>query len=232
MHDRHVLLTGGTGGLGSGVTPIFLDGGATLTLPYTRDASMETLKRSLTPAEIARVHFVKTDLASEASVESLLNGMPQIDALVHLVGGFSMGPTHQYALEQWQQDLNLNLTTTFLVCKHGLRRMRERNYGRIVTVSSGAAVTPKGQLAAYSAAKAGVIALTQAIAAETKGTNITANTVLPSVIDTPFNRNAMGTDNQEQWVTPHSLGQILYFLSSDKTGDIRGAAIPVYGNVE
>lgn len=232
MHERHVLLTGGTGGLGSGVTPVFLDQGVTLTLPYMKEEAVESLRRSLTPAELARINFVKTDLTNESSIEALMNGMPHIDALVHLVGGFSMGPTHQYSLEQWQQDFNLNLTTTFLVCKHGLRRMLERNYGRIVTVGSGAAVSPKGQLAAYSASKAGVIALTQAIAAETKGTNITANTVLPSVIDTPFNQSVMGSENKDQWVTPQSLAQILCFLASDKAADIRGAAIPVYGNVE
>ena len=232
MHERHVLLTGSTGGLGSGVTPVFLDSGVTLTLPYTRESAVEGLKQSLTPAELARVHFVKTDLTNESSVEALINSMSSIDALVHLVGGFSMGPTHQYALEKWLQDFNLNLTTTFLICKHGLRRMLEQNYGRIVTVGSGAAVSPKGQLASYSASKAGVIALTQAIAAETKGTNITANTVLPGIIDTPFNRKVMGTDNIKQWVTPQSLGQILCFLASDNSGDIRGAAIPVYGNVE
>ncbi len=232
MLERHILITGGTGGLGSGVTTTLLESGATLTLPHTKLESVESLKRSLTPAELARIKFVQTNLASESSVESLINGMPHLDALVHLVGGFSMGPTHQYPLEQWQKDFSLNLTTTFLVCKHGLRRMLERSYGRIVTVGSGSAVTPKGNLAAYSSSKAGVVALTQAIAAETKGTNITANTVLPSVIDTPFNRKVMGTENSDQWVKPQSLGQVICFLASDAAKDIRGAAIPVFGNVE
>lgn len=230
MVARHVLLTGGTGGLGSGVTPKLLDSGATLTLPYFNAQEAESLRRSLSPAEIARIHFIETDLSDESSVEKLIDGMPQVDAVVHLVGGFSMGPTHQYALDQWQQDFTLNLTTTFLVCKHGLRRMLERGYGRIVTVGSGAAASPQGNLAAYSAAKAGVIALTQAIAAETKGTNITANTVLPSIIDTPFNRSMMGTENSTQWVTPQSLGAVICFLASDAAQDLRGAAIPVFGN--
>jgi NAD(P)-dependent dehydrogenase (short-subunit alcohol dehydrogenase family) len=81
---------------------------------------------------------------------------------------------------------------TFLVCKHSLAKMLPQNYGRIITVGSRGAVQPGGQLAAYCAAKAGVVALTQAIADETQGTNITANSVLPSVIDTPTNRQAMG----------------------------------------
>jgi NAD(P)-dependent dehydrogenase (short-subunit alcohol dehydrogenase family) len=125
----------------------------------------------------------------------------------------------------------LNLNTTFLVCKHSLRKMQSQNYGRIVTVGSRGAVEPGAQLAAYCASKAGVVALTQAIAAETKGTDITANTVLPSTIDTPTNRAAMGADNAAQWVSPESLAGVICFLASEAAGDLRGAAIPVYGDL-
>jgi NAD(P)-dependent dehydrogenase (short-subunit alcohol dehydrogenase family) len=142
-----------------------------------------------------------------------------------------MGKTHEYSLAQWQQDFDLNLTTTFLVCKHSLRKMLEHGYGRIVTVGSRGAVQPGGQLAAYCASKAGVVALTQAIADETKGTHITANVVLPSVIDTPANRAAMGTANADQWVKPESLAQVICFLASEAARDVRGAAVPVYGSI-
>ncbi|MBD0336865.1 MAG: SDR family oxidoreductase, partial [Cyanobacteria bacterium Co-bin13] len=93
------------------------------------------------------------------------------------------------------------------------------------------AVEPVGQLAAYCASKAGVVALTKAIADEMKGTDITANIVLPSVIDTPTNRQAMGEANASQWVSPASLAGVICFLASAAAKDIRGAAIPVYGNV-
>jgi NAD(P)-dependent dehydrogenase (short-subunit alcohol dehydrogenase family) len=231
MQHPHVLLTGGTGGLGLGVTPALLHQGvASLTIPYRSPQEVERLTGRLSPADLARIDFVAVNLLDEAAVERLVNRMAAVDVLVHLVGGFSMGPTHTYAYDQWRQDLDLNLSTTFLVCKHSLRRMRETGYGRIVTVGSRGAVQPGGQLAAYCAAKAGVVALTQAIAAETVGTNITANVVLPSIIDTPSNRDAMGTDAVAQWVDPASLGQVICFLSSDAAKDLRGAAIPVYGN--
>lgn len=88
-----------------------------------------------------------------------------------------------------------------------------------------------GQWAAYCAAKAGVVALTKAIADETKGTNITANTVLPSVIDTPTNSSAMGSENAHQWVKLESLAQVICFLDSEAAKDVRGATIPVYGSI-
>lgn len=230
MRNRQVLITGGTGGLGLGVTPKVLATGAEVTLSYIAESEVERLKHILSPAELVRTHFVPTDLGKEASVAELVEGMDRVDALIHLVGGFSMGKTHEYAFEDWQRDLNLNLNTTFLVCKHSLKRMLQHNYGRIVTVGSRGAVNPGGQLAAYCAAKAGVVALTQAIADETKGTNITANTVLPSIIDTPTNREAMGENNADQWVKPESLAGVICFLASDAAQDVRGAAIPVYGN--
>lgn len=231
MRNRQVLITGGTGGLGLGVTPKVLATGAEVTLPYIVESEVDRLKHILSPAELVRTHFVPIDLGKEASVAELVEGMDRVDALIHLVGGFSMGKTHEYAFEDWQRDLNLNLNTTFLVCKHSLKRMLQHHYGRIVTVGSRGAVDPGEQLAAYCAAKAGVVALTKAIADETKGTNITANSVLPSIIDTPTNREAMGEANADQWVKPESLADVICFLASDAAQDVRGAAIPVYGNV-
>ena len=142
-----------------------------------------------------------------------------------------MGKTHEYSYEAWKKDFDLNLNTTFLVCKHSLRRMLEHGYGRIVTVGSRGAVQPAGQLASYCASKAGVVALTQAIADETKGTNITANSILPSIIDTPANREAMGSEQADKWVKPESLSQVICFLASEAAKDVRGAAVPVYGSV-
>jgi NAD(P)-dependent dehydrogenase (short-subunit alcohol dehydrogenase family) len=231
MKGKRVLLTGGTGGLGLGVTPVVLSRGAEVTIPYHKASEVERMKGFLSPADFARIHFIAADLSQEADVERVVDTMGRVDGLIHLVGGFAMGKTHEYTLAAWQHDFQLNLETTFLVCKHSLRKMLEHGYGRIVTIGSRGAVQPGGQLAAYCAAKAGVVALTQAIADETKGTNITANVVLPSVIDTPANRIAMGAENAAQWVKPESLAQTICFLASEAAQDVRGAAIPVYGNI-
>lgn len=232
MNGKHVLLTGGTGGLGLGVTPAVLAQGATsITIPYRSTQEVERMKGRISPADMARIRLVSTDLTQESSVQSLIDDMERVDVAIHLVGGFSMGKTHEYPLEKWQFDFRLNLETTFLVCKHSLRRMLEQNYGRIVTVGTRGAVQPAAQLASYCASKAGVVALTQAIADETKGTNITANAVLPSMIDTPSNREAMGSENADQWVKAESLAEVICFLASDAARDMRGAAVPVYGNL-
>jgi NAD(P)-dependent dehydrogenase (short-subunit alcohol dehydrogenase family) len=231
MQGKQVLLTGGTGGLGRDVSAAVLAQGATqVTIPYRSAEEVDMLKQQLSPDLIERLRLIKADLLDEATVRQIVNGMDRVDVLIHLVGGFSMGATAEYSYSDWRFQMDLNLNTTFLTCRYCLPRMLEQNYGRIVTVGSRGAEQPAAQLAAYSAAKAGVVALTKAIATETKGTNVTANSVLPSVIDTPANRDAMGSDNANQWVKPASLAQVICFLASEAAKDIRGAAMPVYGD--
>ena len=230
MQDHHVLITGGTGGLGRGVTTVALAQGAKLTLTYVHPQEVDRLRATLPASDFQRIQFVAADLSDEAAVISLVDSHARLDATIHLVGGFSMGPTPDFSYANWRREIELNLNTTFLVCKHSLRKMLTQDYGRIVTIGSRGAVQPAGQLAAYCAAKAGVVALTKAIADEAKGTGVTANVVLPSVIDTPANRDAMGDDGASQWVQPEALGNVICFLASEAAKDIRGAAIPVYGN--
>ncbi len=102
---------------------------------------------------------------------------------------------------------------------------------RSLTVGSPGGEQQVGQLAAYCAAKAGVVALAKAIADETKGTNITANIALPSAIEPPTNRWAMGSENAHQWVKPESLAQIICFIGSEAAKDVRGVAMAVYGSI-
>ncbi len=231
MQGKQVLLTGGTGGLGLGVTPEVIRRGGQVTVTYRQEREVQRLKEKLTATDFQQIRFVQADLLQEAVVEQLINDLGKVDVLIHLVGGFSMAKIDQQSYEDWKSALDLNLNTTFLVCKHCLRVMYQSGSGRIVTVGSRGAEQPGASLAAYCASKAGVVALTKSIAEETKDFDITANTVLPSVIDTPANREAMGEDNVSQWVSPDSLAQVICFLASEAAKDLRGAAIPVYGQI-
>lgn len=229
MQGKQVLLTGGTGGLGMGVTPAVLQRGGKVTIPYRSEAEVRRLKDLLSATEFESIRFVKLDLTDESAVKQLVKDMGRVEVLIHLVGGFSMGKVDQYSYDDWQKDLTLNLNTTFLVCKYSLQNMLSHGYGRIVTIGSRGAVEPVGQLASYCASKAAVVALTKAIADETKETNITANCVLPSIIDTPSNREAMGSEQADRWVKPQSLAEAICFLASEAAGDVRGATLPAYG---
>ncbi len=229
MRDRHVLCTGGTGGLGSKVTTALVRRGARVTVPVYARKEADRLLADLGPLS-THVMLVEADLRDEAKVAELVAGMPRLDALVHLVGGFAMGPTATFSLTQYREQVDLNLTITFLAIKHTLARMQSAGYGRIVTVASRAALEPSGQSSVYSACKAAVLAFTRAVADETRGTGITANCVLPSIIDTPANRAAMGEAEASKWVKPERLAETIAFLASDEAGDLRGSAVQVYGS--
>jgi NAD(P)-dependent dehydrogenase (short-subunit alcohol dehydrogenase family) len=230
MKDRHVLITGGSGGLGTAVTALFVARGARVTVPVLDDRQAEHLEAALGD-RAARVAQPRADLRVEADVERVVDGMERVEAVVHLVGGFAMGDTDEQSLEGFRGQLELNLVTAFLVVKHGLRRMKQGGYGRIVAVGSRAAVEPAPRLAAYSAAKAGVVALVRSVAEETRHLDITANCVLPSIIDTPANRAAMGDADADAWVKPERLAESIAFLASEAAGDLRGTALMAYGRV-
>lgn len=232
MRDKFVLITGGTGGLGVEVVKQVLTyHPRQVTIPYHDLQSLSYLEQKLSPQAWEFLNLVVCDVSQEKQVQFLINQMPQVDVLIHLVGGFDMGKTDEYSFDAWQRMLDLNLNTTFLMAKYCLQRMKETGYGRIVAVASRGAVQPTGQLAAYGASKAGVCNLMGAIAEETKLKyfDITANTVLPSIIDTPKNREVMGSENAWSWVSPESLAKVICFLASEDARDIRGASIPVYG---
>ncbi|MCH9684386.1 MAG: 3-oxoacyl-ACP reductase FabG [Deltaproteobacteria bacterium] len=230
MQDRHVLITGGSGGLGTAVTALLLARGGQITVPVTDDRQAGYLTKALGD-DAAAVAQPRADLRNESDVQAVIDGMERVDVAIHLVGGFAMGPTDTFSVDDLRGQLELNVVTAFLVMKHALRRMKETGYGRIVTVGSRAAVEPAAELAVYAAAKAAVVALTRSVAEETRELDITANSVMPSVIDTPANRQAMGDEQAHKWVTPARLAEAIAYLASEAAGDLRGTTLPVYGRV-
>ncbi len=225
---RTIVVTGGLGGLGQAVSLRFARAGDQVVIP-TPAAAPE-----LPPALAACCPRCRLcpghDLTDEASVARLFSGLPRVDALVHLVGGFAMGPIEETSVETWRRQLDLNATTAFLCTRAALPVMRRAGHGRVVTVASRAAEAPAAGQSAYAAAKAAVLALTRVLAEETRGGDITANCVLPSVIDTPANRAAMGEAAAKDWVTPEDLAETIFFLASPAAGHLRGTALRTYGS--
>lgn len=228
MQGREVLITGAGGGLGLEVTAAALEAGARVTAP-THGNDADSLKSRFAPD--APLRCVRANMTSLADVERVVELMPRVDVVLHLVGGFAMGPAHEVDEETVTHMLALNVSATVYVLRSALARMRESGYGRIVTVASRNALEPGPDTALYGACKAAVLNYTQAIAEETHALDITANSVLPSIIDTPSNRAAMGSDHAEQWVQPASLANTIISLAQPEARDLRGTAVRVYGRV-
>ena len=171
-----------------------------------------------------------TPLGAQNAVEESLHQAKRIDALVHVMGGFAGGQSvADTDDETWEKMMDLNLRAAFYVVRAVLPPMVEAGYGRIVAVGSRVGVEPVATLSAYGVSKAGLHALIQAVAKEVGDKGITANVVLPSVIDTPANRKAMPKADPSRWVTPEAIAQQILNLCRDSASDVNGALIPIYG---
>jgi NAD(P)-dependent dehydrogenase (short-subunit alcohol dehydrogenase family) len=225
LEGKDVVITGGSGGLGRAVVDMFAGAGAICHLPQRGRPD---------PASPSSIHIVGgVDLANEAAVVSLYTELPPLWASIHLAGGYEASPFVDTTLQSLRFQMEINLTTAFLCCREAIRNMQKRSTtkgGRIVNVSSRAALEAAGGAIAYAASKAAVAALTQALAVEVRPQRIWVNAVAPSIIDTPSNRAAMPKANYDRWPKPQEIARTILWLASPENLVISGAVVPVYGD--
>lgn len=236
MHNldgKLAIVTGGSGGLGAAVIAALVGAGAAVVAPHRRAGELEQLRQQAGLPATAALTGVVLDLTDEDAVTQAFADVAAqhggVDILVNIAGGFGGGkPVHETPWSLWQQQLDLNLKTTVLACKAAVPHMLGRS-GAIVNVGTRTATQPGAKLAAYAAAKRAVVQLTEALAAELREQDITANVILPSTIDTPANRERDPTAGAGRWVKPAEIAQVIVFLAGPEARIISGASIPVYG---
>jgi NAD(P)-dependent dehydrogenase (short-subunit alcohol dehydrogenase family) len=219
LAGRQVVITGGRGGLGAAVVDAFVSAGATCHLPE-RGAGVDERPGVRVSAGV--------DLTDEAAVESFYRGLPALWASVHLAGGFAAAPLLRTRLADLRAQLDVNLVTAFLCCREAVRKMGDGG-GRIVNVSSRAALVPAGGSLAYATAKGALTTFTAALAAEVRGQGILVNAVAPSTIDTPANRAAMPDADHGKWAKPADIARTIVWFASPANALTWGAVVPVYG---
>ncbi|MHB8646246.1 MAG: SDR family oxidoreductase [Thermomicrobiales bacterium] len=234
LTGRVAIVTGGAGALGRATIRVLLDAGAIVVTTDKEGAGMRDLGASLPDDRRARFTTVEANIATEEGAASVIRRTidmhRRLDILVNIVGGYAGGPSvAETDLATWREQYELNATTAFLMARAAIPLMQPRRWGRIINVASRVARTAPAGLSAYAASKAAVIALTEVLANEVRNDGITANAILPSVIDTAANRAAMPESDFDAWVRPEQIGHVIRFLASEESGIISGAAIPVYG---
>jgi NAD(P)-dependent dehydrogenase (short-subunit alcohol dehydrogenase family) len=225
LQDRTCVVTGGTGALGTAVVGAFLAAGARCRVPYRNDAEADTFPYKDRVTLVPRV-----DLTSEADVARLYDGISDLWASIHIAGGFAMGGVADSDKAVLMRMLDMNFVSCYLCCRAAVRTIGAAG-GRIVNVTARQALEPRSGagMSAYTASKAAVAALTQALAAELVGRNILVNAVAPSVIDTPANRAAMPKAMQDVSVKPEEIAATISFLASPANMVTSGAVVPTYG---
>jgi NAD(P)-dependent dehydrogenase (short-subunit alcohol dehydrogenase family) len=223
------IVTGGTGGLGAAVVNRLLDADWRVIVPWLAESGLRRLEQR-PGLELVRADLFDPDAVAEVAKTAAGGNGPPLRGLANLVGGFAVGGrVHETPIEEFENQLHLNLRPTYLMTQATLPAMIEHGGGSIVCVGTRAAVQPFQGAAGYIASKAGVIAFAQTIAVEYRDDGIRCNAILPSVIDTPTNRAAMPSADRDRWVTPDAIAGVISHLLSNDSEPVSGAAIPVYG---
>jgi NAD(P)-dependent dehydrogenase (short-subunit alcohol dehydrogenase family) len=241
--DDVALVTGASGALGSAVCEEFADAGATVAaadVVAPDDAPLDTDRE--------RIDFYEGDFTDEADVERVVSEIADdhggLDYLANVAGTWRGGsPVAETDAETFDLLFDVNLKTAFLASKHAIPHLRasagddgasddeasdDARPGAIVSVSARSSLEGGEGDALYRASKAGVRLLTESIAEEESGA-VRANAVMPSVIDTPANREMMPDADHETWVEPADIAATMLALCSAATSVTSGAAVPVYG---
>ncbi len=212
------LVAGGTGALGRAVVGELRDSGWAVTV-VNRHAR-----------QVEGVAVLEADLLDPDAAGMAVEGVEDLRAVVNLVGGFSMGPKVEgVRLADFEHMLRLNLVPAFNLARAAMPRLAAAGGGAFICVSARAALRPFAGASGYITAKAGVLALVQALDAEYRGAGVRSNAVLPSVIDTPANRESMPDADPSKWVPPAEIARVIRFLCSEDSAPTSGAAVPVYG---
>lgn len=233
LKGRVAIISGGTGQLGRAVSLRFLAEGAAVLIPYYLEEEVRAFRQAH-PREAADMRFDPVDATQPDSVrrycETIAQAVGAPGVLINLAGGYSYGPTVETAEPaDFTRLFELNVLTALNLCRGLLPAMLQAGGGKIVNVGARAGLEGSANHAAYSASKAALQRMTEALSAEVKERGINVNCVLPSIIDTPRNRQDLPDADFSRWVTPDALSAVIAFLASDDARAIHGAAIPVYG---
>lgn len=223
--NKVVIITGARGGLGNDVTNAFLESGASIVgvSRSIKDTDFTSDRFFAVPAELTSAD------AARKVVNSAVSQFGRIDILVHLLGGFAGGTVAGTEDAVYNQMLDVNLRSAFLMTRAVLPKMIEQKSGRIVAIGSRAAVEANAGAGVYGASKAALVALMRAVALENSGNGISANVILPGTMDTPANRAAMPKADWSKWVQPAQVASLIVAIVSDSVSQVSGAVIPIYG---
>jgi len=228
FRGRHVMVTGGTGALGIAVVGRLLEAGAQCHVPYIAEREFERFPHK----QDDRVTlYPGAELTDEAAVAKLYAGI-SLWASIHLAGGFTMSPIVDTDNANLMAQIETNLVSCFLCCRAAVIAMKKsKDGGRIVNVAARPALEPRtgAGMTAYTASKAGVAALTAALAEEVAKDGILVNAAAPSIMDTPANRKAMPKADFSAWPKVDEVAATILFLASPDNKVTRGAIVPVYG---
>jgi NAD(P)-dependent dehydrogenase (short-subunit alcohol dehydrogenase family) len=248
MDGMRAVVTGGAGGIGAAITAALVRHGARVVVMGRDEDRLQSLREALGPSAVDAVRLDLADPASIPSAFEVAAATGPVDILVNNAGDACSAPFMRTSLELWQHLLNVNLTGAFLCTQQVLPGMVARGYGRIINIASTAALRGYPYVAAYCAAKHGLLGMTRALALEVAKKGVTVNAVCPGFTDTPMVERAVenivaatgrsADDARQQLaeanpmgrlVRPEEVSQAVVWLAQRASSAVTGQAIAVAG---
>jgi NAD(P)-dependent dehydrogenase (short-subunit alcohol dehydrogenase family) len=252
---KTALITGSTAGIGLAIAESLVAEGANVILNgRTRERVEGAVQTVKSGVENARVSGVVADLSSLEGAEKIINGISDIDILVNNVGTYQAKPFDELSDEDWISLFNINVMSGVRLSRHYLPKMREKNWGRIVFISSESGINIPVEMVHYGMTKAAQLAISRGMAETTVGTNVTVNAVLPGPtaseavegflkdfaggkemsreeIEKEFFEKARPTSLLKRFSQTKEIGDVVAFVCSPLASSINGAALRVDGGV-
>ena len=243
LTGQTALITGASGGIGGAIARAFHAQGATIAISGTREDALQALATELKATGSNPVHVIPCNLSDTNAVEALFPKaeelMGKVDILVNNAGITRDGLTIRMNDEDWAQVLDVNLTSSFRLCRAALKAMMKRRNGRIINISSVVGVTGNSGQANYAATKAGLIGLSKSLAQEVASRGITVNCIAPGFITSSMTgvlpdtvkEKILASVPQGRMGFPEEIAAGAVYLASTEAGYVTGQTLHIYGRM-
>ena len=238
LNNKKVLITGATGGIGNCLVEKFINLGSKIVASGTNEEKLSNLKKKYNNIEIIKFKLEEHGKIDEF-IEKVDKQLGGLDVLINNAGITLDNLSIRLTEENWKKVLDINLTSTFLMCKHAIKKMLKKKSGKIINITSIVGHTGNVGQANYSASKAGIVAFSKSLAIEYAKKNININCVSPGFIKTEmtdkineeFKNNLINKIPSGTLGTGEDVSNCVAFLASDMANYINGETIHVNGGM-
>ena len=239
LKDKNIIVTGASGGIGNSIVEKFYENGANILATGTRIEKLEELKK-----KFSNIKIIKFDISQHEKIEEFINNATEelggsLDCIVNNAGITKDNLTIRMSMEEWSKVIDINLTSTFLMCKYSIKKMLKNKFGKIINITSVVGHTGNIGQANYTASKAGIVAMSKSLAIEYAKKNINVNCISPGFISTAMT-DQIDEKHKEAIIAkipcnrlgkPEDIANAVIFLGSANSDYINGETIHVNGGM-
>ncbi|MDC1463016.1 3-oxoacyl-[acyl-carrier-protein] reductase [Alphaproteobacteria bacterium] len=239
LKNKNIIITGASGGIGNSIVEKLNQNGANILATGTRIEKLEELKKKFN-----NIKILKFDISQHDKIEEFIENATKelggsLDCIVNNAGITKDNLTIRMSLEEWSKVININLTSTFLMCKYSIKKMLKNKSGKIINITSVVGHTGNVGQANYTASKAGIVAMSKSLAIEYAKKNINVNCISPGFISTAmtdqvdekFKETIIAKIPSNRLGKPEDIANAVNFLSSDQSDYINGETLHVNGGM-